>query len=270
LDKVEQLLPTYLPYISQLAKQSFQHQHIAADIAAQGHLLSYVVASNQEDFKQAQFYCQQARTYAQTARDRNLEATALIRQGVVGLHRKRPYQTLTLYQEAFQFVDEVSPLVRTRLYASLCEIQGKLGMEQDALQNIRLAQENFPDNQENDPAVAYIHFNKSGLYLHEGLALLDLHKPQDALDALLHVDGLHPKMDISERSRIDVLNQQARSVGEIGDLEQFKLYLESAVTSAHKIGSELRYSETWDTYKHVYRLWGHESQVRSLTRLFEM
>jgi len=268
LDQVEQLLPTYLPHLSLLAQQPSEYQHVAASIAAQGYLLSYIVASNREDFKEAQAHCQQARTYAQIAHDRNLETMALIRQGVVGLHRKRPHKTLEAYEEALQFISEVSPLVRTRLYASLCEVQGKLSMEQEALRNIGLAQENFPDDPAKDPAALYIHFSKSGLYLHEGLALLDLHKPQEALAVLLHIDGLQPKIDISERSRIDVLNQQARAAGDKGDLEQFKLYLESAVTSALKLGSELRYSEAWDTYKHVSDLWKHEPQVKSLTELF--
>lgn len=269
LHQVEQLLPTYLPFISLLAQQPYDHQHIAAGIAAQGHLLSYIIASNQEDFKKAFSDAQQARFYAQIAHDRNLEAVALIRQGVVGLHRKRPYQTLEAYKEALLFVDEVSPLIRTRLYANLCEVQGKLGMEQAARRSIGLAQEHFPDNPEEDRAALYIHFGKASLYLHEGLALLDLHKSQDALDALLHIDGLSPKLEISERSRIDVLNQQARAAGDKGDLDQFKLHLESAVTSALKLGSELRYSEAWDTYKHVYDLWRNEPQVKSLATLFE-
>lgn len=266
---IEQLLPSYLPHISAFAQQSSQYQQIAASIASQGYLLNYIVASNREDFKDALVYCQQARMYAQIAHDRNLEVVALLRQGVVGLHRKRPYQTLEAYEEALPFVEEVSPLVRTRLYASLCEVQGKLGMEQEARRSIGLAQESLPDAPGKDLAAPYIHFSKSGLYLHEGLALLDLHQPEEALDVLLQIDGLHPKLDISERSRIDVLNQQARAAGDQGDLEQFKLYLESAVASALKLGSELRYSEAWDTYKHVYDRKGYEPQVSSLAGLFE-
>ncbi len=114
----------------------------------------------------------------------------------------------------------------------------------------------------------YIHFSKSGLYLHEGLALLDLRKPGEALDAFLHIDGLHPKMEISERSRIDVLNQQAMAAGTKGDLEQFRLYMETAVISALKLGSDLRYSEAWDIYKHVQGIWGDEPQVQTLSYLF--
>jgi tetratricopeptide (TPR) repeat protein/lambda repressor-like predicted transcriptional regulator len=268
LDTVEQLLPTYLPQLAILAQQTSIYQSIAAGIAAQGYLLSYVIASNREEFKLAFSHCQKARTYAQIAHDANLEAVALIRQGVVGLHRKRPYQTLESYKEALQFVDDVSPLIRTRLYASLCEVQGKLGMEQEARRNIGLAQESFPDDTTLDPASLYIHFSKSGLYLHEGLALLDLHKPGEALDTLLNIDGLHPKLAISERSRIDVLNQQALAAGGKGDLEQFHLYLEGAVTSAHKLGSDLRYSEAWDVYTRVQAIYPREPQVGSLNTLF--
>ena len=158
LDTVEQLLPTYLPQLSELAQQPSKYQPIAAGIASQGYLLSYVIASNQEEFKLALNHCQKAQTYARIAHDRNLEAVALIRQGVVGLHRKRPYQTLAAYEEALHFVGGISPLTRTRLYASLCEVQGKLGMEQEARRSIGLAQESFPDDTANDPASLYIHF----------------------------------------------------------------------------------------------------------------
>ena len=268
LAAIEQLLPMYLPHIAALAQPPSENQPLAASIVAQGHLLGYVIASNREDFMTAFAHCQQARVYGQMAHDPNLETIALIRQGVVGLHRKRPYQTLGAYEEALQFVGDVSPLIRTRLHASLCEVQGKLGMEQEARRSIGLAQESFPTHPVDDPASLYIHFSESGLYLHEGLALLDLHKPDKALDVLLHIDGLHPKIEISERSRIDVLNQQARAAGTKGDLEQFHLYLENAVTSALKLGSELRYSEAWNVYEHVRNMHGHVPLIKNLNYLF--
>jgi len=268
LATVEQLLPMYLPQLSILAQQASTYQPIAAGIASQGHLLSYVVASHQENFQLALDHCKQARMYGQIAQNRNLEAVALIRQGVVGLHRRRPYQALEAFEEARKFIDEVSPLLRARLYANLGEVQGKLRMEQVARRSIGLAQENFPDYPENDLVSLYLSFSKSGLYLHEGLALLDLQRPIEALDALLQIDGLHPKMDISERSRIDVLNQQALAAGTKGDLEQFRLYLEAAVTSAVKIGSDLRYSEAWEMYRRVQDMWSREPQVRNLRSLF--
>src|SRR5262249_6343667 len=141
-----------------------------------------------------------------------------IRQGVVALHRKRPAQTLHLDLEAAQYASALSPLLRTRLYASLAEVQGKLGQEQEARKSINLAFENFPAHPDQDPVAHYIHFSQSGLFLHQGLALLDLHKPEEALNALLQVDGLNPKIVVSERSRIDFLNQQALASVALGDL----------------------------------------------------
>lgn len=264
LNTVEQLLPTYLPQLSVLAQQTSEYQQVAAGIASQSYLLSYVVASHREEFKLALDSCKKARTYAQTAHDPNLEAIALIRQGVIGLRCKRPYQALDAYQEALRFVDRVSPLVRARLYANLCEVQGKLGMEQEARRSIGMAQESFPTHPATDPASLYIHFSKSGLYLHEGLALIDLHQPDAALNVLSNIDGLSPKLEISERSRIDVLNQQALAAGVSGKLEQFGSYLEGAVTSARKFGSDMLYSESWDVYTRVQTLYPHESKINSL------
>jgi tetratricopeptide (TPR) repeat protein len=268
LDTMEQLLSTYLPQLSLLAQQPSKYQPMVARIASQGYFLSYVVASNREEFKLAFEHCRKARGYAQIARDPNLEAVALIRQGVVGLYRKRPYQALEAYEEAHQLVNHVSPLVRTRLYANLCEVQGKLGMEQEARRSIGLAQENFPEDVENDPASFYIHFNKAGLYLHEGLALLDLHKPGEALEVLLNIDGLHPKLEISERSRIEVLNCQALAAGQQGNLDQFVLYLQGALSSSRKLGFQLHMTEAWDVFTKMRKLWMHETRVQKLADLF--
>jgi tetratricopeptide (TPR) repeat protein len=193
----------------------------------------------------------------------------LVRQGVTFLHRRSPFQTLESYQEALQHVKDVSPLLRARLYAGLAEVEGKLGMEQEARRSIGLAFDSFPSDVKNDPSALYVHFGQASLYLHEGLALLDLHKPEEALEALVKVDGLHPKMAVSERSRVDFLNQQALAAGQVKDLDQFSLYIEAAVTSAKALGSDLRLSEAWDIYRRTQGQWGNEQQIKELAELFK-
>jgi tetratricopeptide (TPR) repeat protein len=268
LDMVEQLLPTFLPQLSTFAQRPSDFQETAASLASQGYQLTYVITSHREDFSAAQTACKQAHYYGKLAQDANLQAAALIRQGVTYLNRKRPHQTLDSYQQALPLVDSVSPLVRTRLYAGLAEVQGKLQREQDALSSIGLAHDSFPGDTQHDPAATYIHFPYSSVFLHEGLALIDLHQPGQAVKALERVDGLHPKMDISERSRIDLLNQQALAVGQQGDLDQFDRYMQAAVTSARTLGSELRVSEAWDVFIRMRDQWKYEPRIQSLGGLF--
>lgn len=268
LDVVRQLLPTFLPLLSAIAQQPFEYQKKAASLASQGYQLSYVIASHREDFNAALTACEQAHHFGKVAQDANLQVAALIRQGVTFLNRKRPYQTLETYQQALPQADNVSPLVRTRLYAGLAEVHGKLQNEQEALRSIGLAHDSFPGDPQRDPASLYIHFPYSSVFLHEGLALLDLHQPKQATKALERVDGLRPKMEISERSRIDLLNQQALTAGQQGDLDRFSEYMKEAVASARELGSELRVSEAWDVFTRMSDQWKYELRIQSLRSLF--
>lgn len=269
LESVEQILQIYLPGIAALAEYSSVHQKRAASIASQAYQLAYVTASHHEDFNTALSYCKQAQRYGQIAKDPNLQVASLVRKGVTFLHRKSPFQTLQSYREALQYSNDVSPLLRTRLYAGLAEVEGKLGLEEEARRSIGLAHDNFPDDPESDPTSLYTHFSRSSLFLHEGLALLDLYKPGEALQAFSKVDGLHPKMQVSERSRIDFLNQQAMAASLLGDLEVFTTYIEHAVKSSIVLGSDLRYSEAWDVYKRTRNAYPDESRVKTLAELFQ-
>lgn len=265
---VEHVLPHYLPRLEMLAKQSSKVQKEAARLASHGHQIAYVITSHQEDFSAALTHCRQAYLFGQVAGDMNIQASALVRQGVAFLYRKRPLQTLQSYQQALSAVDQLSPLLRARLYAGLAEVYGKLGQEQEARRSISLAYEHFPEHSQQDVASLYVHFERSSLFLHEGLALLDLHKPADAAQAFAQVDGMAPKLPVSERSRVDFLNQQAMAAAVQNDLEQFSLYIEAAVTSALALGSDLRYSEAWDVYKSALFRWHHEPRMKALGELF--
>jgi tetratricopeptide (TPR) repeat protein len=268
LQAVEQVLPTFLPHLASFALYPSGLQEEAARLVSQGYQLTYVIATQREDFTTALTACKQARRYGKLSHDPNLEALALVRQGVSLLYKKRPHQTLSAYQEALLLEKDLSPLLRTRLHASLAEVHGKLQQEQEALTHIRLAHDSFPDDPEDDPASSYVHCDRSSIYLHQGLALLDLNQPADAARALEQIDGLKPKMPISERNRVDVLNQQALAAGQQRDLEVFSACIENAVTSARSIGSELRVSEAWDVYTRIFPQWRHETRIQALAGVF--
>lgn len=265
---IEQLLPEYLPHLTTLAKQKGKYQTRIASIAAQSYLLGYVIALHREDFHRALSYCEQARIYGQLAHDPNLEVVSLLRKGNVYLYLRSPWRSLESYQEALPQVGGISPLVRTRLHAVMAEVQGKLGTEQDVKTSMGAAYDAFPADTKNDPAARYIHFSESGLYLHEGLALLSLHQGKQAAAALEHVNGLSPKLPISERSRIDILVQQSWAASQIGDLEMFTSHIGAAIGAARKLGTELFLSEAWECYSRQGQWYG-EPQYKSLGEQFK-
>ncbi len=267
LGLIEQLLPSYLPALSTLAKQQGKYQIRMASIAAQSYLLSYVIALHREDFQRALSYCQQARSFGQLARDPNLEVISLLRQGNVYLYLHSPWRTLESYQEALPQVSDISPLVQTRLYAVMAEVQGKLGTEADVRVSMGAAYNVFPSDTKNDPAAQYIHFSQSGLYLHEGLAFLNLHQGKQAAVVLEQVNGLSPKLPISERSRIDILVQQSWAASQIGDLDMFCTHIDAAIASARRLGSDLLLSEAWECYSRQGQ-WKDEQQFKGLGEHF--
>ena len=267
LGLIEQILPTYLPHVAVLAQRASKYQKRLASIAAQSCLLGYVITLHREDFHRALSYCQQARFYGQLAKDVNLEVVALLRMGNVYLYLRSPWKSLDAYQEALPYIESMSPLVRARLHAVMAEVQGKLGGETDVQNAIGSAYDSFPTSTEGDPAARYIHFSQSGLYLHEGLAYLNLHQGKVAAKALEQVDGLHPKLAISERSRIDILVQQSWAASQLHDLDQFAVYIKAAVRSAQKLGSDLMLSEAWNCCDRQPQ-WTNEPAFRRLGELF--
>jgi transcriptional regulator with XRE-family HTH domain len=268
LGLIEQLLPEYLPQLATLATQKGKYQMRIASLAAQSCLLGYVIALHREDFQQALSYCQQARVYGQLAHDPNLEAVSLLRQGNVYLYLRSPWRSLEAYQDALPLAGSISPLVRARLHAVMAEVQGKLGTEADVRASMGNAYNAFPTSTKNDPATRYIHFSESGLYLHEGLAFLSLHQGKQAAVALEHVNGLSPKLPISERSRIDILVQQSWAASQIGDLEMFITHMDAAIGSARRLGSDLFLSEAWECYSRQGQ-WSRETQFKSLGEQFK-
>lgn len=267
LGLIEQILPSYLPALTTLAQQQGKYQTRIASITAQSYLLYYVVALHREDFQRALSSCRQARIFGQLARDPNLEVVSLLRQGNVYLYLHSPWRTLESYQEALPHVGNISALVQARLHAVMAEVQGKLGTEADVRASIGAAYHAFPSDSKDNPATQYIHFSQSGLYLHEGLAFLNLHQGKQAAVALEQVNGLAPKLPISERSRIDLLIQQSWAASQIGDLDMFCTHIDAAIASARKLGSDLLLSEAWECYSRQGQ-WKQEKQFKRLGEQF--
>ena len=66
------------------------------------------------------------------------------------------------------------------------------------------------------------------MHLYEALTYSDLLQPKDAWNALMKVDGMHPKIPMVESTRIEILNLQARTAAASGDLSRVLNILEQA------------------------------------------
>lgn len=266
INEVRQSLPYYTTKLSTLAKQPSRFQNHAAGLASQAHQLGYLLALQGQDFSVAQSHAGQALQYAEIANDSNLRVASLVRQGNLFFSLKRPLQTMQKYQEAIQRSSNASPLITGQAYIGLAEAQARLGRKEEAEQMLGLALDTFPEHPENDLHFAYTHFNHFTRINFEGLMYLHLNQPKKAWETFAQIDKDVPLSLVPQR--VELLSRQALTSVALGDLEQSCSYVELALTSALKIGSDLRYNEVCETYLQMQFKWPHEQRVKELADLF--
>ncbi len=262
--EVETVLPTYISHLTQLAQQSSKHQKIAASLLSQAHQLGAEITLTREDFNTSLRHCKQAALYAHVASDPNLEVASLIREANTLFYRKRP--TIQLNRQALQYVKEVSPLMKGRIFSELATSCAELGQEQDALRYIGLAMDVSPNNAEDDPSYSYTHSNRYILHFNEMYVRLELNQPEEAWKAVAEASKFVPDTITPRRMellRYFVIVSMAR-----GDLELSKSRFEVLAAAASAFGSDLHASELFNIHQQMLARWPHERKVKELADLF--
>lgn len=272
LTEVANVLPHYIAQLTNVSQQSSMYQEIGAGLLSQAHQLGYLLSLQDQNFKTAQTHAQQALQFAEIANDTNLRVAALIRQGNLFFTLKRPVQTLQKYQEAVQYSGAASPLLQGQAHIGLAEAYAQFSdqssdLKELALRHQGLAREVFPHSPSEDPHYAYTHFNHFTITNFEGLMYLHLSQPQQAWNAFTEVDKNIPSALVPQR--VELLNRQAATLLALGDMDATSAYLELAVPSALKLGSDLRYHEACEIYQQMQEKWPGEQKVKVLTELFQ-
>lgn len=269
--ELEQLLFTYLANLAKLTLYPGPDQKTAARLTAQVYQLIALLELQHGDFVAAQTNGVQAIIYSQLANDWNLYIATQIRLASIFMARKRIGSALSAYNDALRRInahqDTVSPIVHSWIFAGLAEIQATMGREKEALQFLQLASVIFPKKPEEEACFSYTQCDRSMLFLYEGLVFLRLGQPKLAWDAFAQVDDLRPKPP--ERTRAEFLLQKAYTSFVLGNMVQSCIYLEAATKAAQAIHSDLSFSQAYTLYEHMLALWGQESRVRGLSRLFQ-
>lgn len=268
LPTVGLLLPTFLPEITELAQQSSTCQKPAAGLAAQGYILAGLVATLQLNHIASEASCKEAVIFSRLAEDRTLEAAALKHLAVKYFDLKHPFKTLQTYQEVLPFIDEISPLMRSRTYLGLAAAYAQAGQEQEALRYLAMAQETFPTSPEADPAFVYADCGPSSLNHYGGLIYLELDQPQKAWETFAEVEALKQRIVIPERTIIEIVNCQAEAAVAQRDLELASSHIQAGVAGAQRLKSERRFADTFAVYKEMRLVWPHEPKVKALAELF--
>ncbi len=271
LDLAEQLLNVYLPKVSSLAQQSSPFQQQAASLAARGYILAAEV--DRENVAAMQLYAQQGVFYSSLTSDTQIQCDALRQEATIALIAKQPFKALLSYQKALPLLEGVSPLLKSRMYLGLASAYARCNpilYRQEALRYLGLANEHFPAIPEDDTWYLYMHStgSRSVLHLYEALTYDDLRQPKDSWKALMQVDGLQPKMVVTDSSRLEFLNLQAKTSASLGEMERASTYLESSVHAADATGYMVWREEAGEVYQEMCQIWPNELQIRRLGKLF--
>jgi DNA-binding XRE family transcriptional regulator/tetratricopeptide (TPR) repeat protein len=271
LAEVGQALPGYLSQLSSLAEEPSMYQKQAANLASKAHQLACMITLQPQDYASALIHADHALQYARVAEDPGLQVASLIRKALVYFYLKRPSQKLWAYQEAMQFSKSVSPLLQGRVYMGLAEAYSDLTRldpthETAALQFLERMYRTFPENPKGDQAFAFTHFKLPQGY--EGVVYLNLNQPSKAWEALTQVDRNTPTLIVPDRVELTI--RQAKASVALENLEQSKTYLERAVDSANRLGSQLRRNESYGVYQQMLNKWPNEQQVKDLAELFRL
>ncbi|HEX4206307.1 MAG TPA: helix-turn-helix transcriptional regulator [Ktedonobacteraceae bacterium] len=269
--ELERLLPTYLTNLSGPTLTPGPKQKTAASLTAQVYQLIALLELQHEDFVAAQATGTQALVYSQLAKDWNVYVASQIRLATIFGARKRLGSTLSAYNDALYYINAypslIEPTLQSWVFAGLGEIQAIMGREKEALRFLQLAIAVFPEKPKDDMFAAYAHCDRSLIYLYEGLIFLRLGRPTSAWEAFAQVDSLKPAP--SERMRAEFLRHKTYTALALRNMIQSCIYLEAATNSARAIGSELALSEVFALYEQMLAVWGQESRVRLLAKLFQ-
>ena len=268
LKMAESILWAVLPKLATIAQQPSMHQQMAAGISAQGYLLAASLTGHSNNLSARQHLSEQALHYGNLAKDRHMQLAALRQLAATFDYQERPDKVLRTYQLALPYLNEVSPLLRSRICAATSGIYAQTKQRQEAHHFLGLAYEHFPEKPEEDPSFLYADCGYFTLVYWNGLNHLRLDRPKEAAKAFAVADGLRPKIQIPERIRIEFLNHQAATFIELRDLEQCCTYLEAAVKASFELGSERRFSESFRVFKRMPPTWYNEPSVKMLRDLF--
>ncbi len=264
----EKVLSRILPFLADIAHDSSAYRKAATSLATQACRLMGIIALHHNDTAAQWAYFKRAVDYSEMADDPGLFIAALIS---FGYHDRDPVQAAHTYRRGLPFLDDISPLLRSRLYSELAVAHAQQQQEQKALEFLSLAKEAYPQKPEDDPSFLYADFSPSFRIMEEGRTYLELAREpsgdrhaQQAWEVFARTE--HHPLEIP-RIRAEIINYQAEVALALHDLDKFSHYLELGMAGAKELNSEKRKQEAVSSYRKARQLWPGEPRVQVLADL---
>ncbi len=265
---VQSVLCTWLPPLEHIMRRSTIYQKRSASLAAQGYIIAGLVTVLRRNYDAAEWCCKQAIAYSDLAEDCNLKVAALKHLATKYHSAKYLLKTLHTYQEALLSVEQVSPLLRTRIYLGLALVYAQCGERRVAFQYWDLTQQSFPAQPEKDPSFIYADCGKSSLNHYGGLMYLAFGQAKQAWEIFEEVVQMQQEIMIPERTVIEIVNCKAEAAIAQKNLDLACTHLQEGVQGAIRLQSEKRFHDSLSLYKQAHSLWPHERSLLELEELF--
>ena len=271
--QTEAILAQYVPALTTLMKESSPYQAMSARLLLQCDKLAGTLSSHRLQWGETEQYDSHAVSYSYLVPDQSVQVMTRTQLASTYFYLKNPDKALPMYQEVTLYVKTSSPLTQSNFYVKRAASYAQGGYEREARESLDAARRSFPSVPEDDPAFLHADFGGSSLFLWEGLTLLELARhgysePREPWEAFKSVEALDPKMIMSERNRIEIMNYQTATAIVMQDLDLFYPYLQKGIEGAERLGSARRRQETASNYWQARKLWPHEKRIKEMAELF--
>ncbi|MGB8344099.1 MAG: hypothetical protein WCD86_04400 [Ktedonobacteraceae bacterium] len=263
VNEIKAYLPLYLSQLAAIAKTPSKYQKAAASLTAQAYQLDWWISLQDQDFGRALLATKEAAIYGEIANDPNILLSSRIRRANVFFHLKNPVQQWRYHEGALQYIQEVTPLLRSWAYMVVGENHAALHHHKDADRFIGLARDTFPDHPEEDPNSSYIPVNQYTLSKYEFFTFLRMEQPEKALQSLERIEKDIPNGFVPRRA--ELTNHHLMALCALGNLDAACEVFELAERAARQ--SKLRYNEVCEIYSQMCTRWPHEKRVLELEDL---
>jgi DNA-binding SARP family transcriptional activator len=276
----------YLPALELLAQQPSRYRKTAAKLATQGCILMGLLAMHHlVDLHLREAYCRRAARYGRESGDQALYVTALMYLACTLHLEQKPSEALRVHEQAVMLIsaaeEQISPLLKNQVFVQIAAIYARNGQVQQALRYVSKAREFLPGHAPHEPLDCLADRGLFSAFLGEGITYgylgqlavqQGLSKRPRVLYTAAHTtlaqfEQLDATILVPERWRVEVINHQAKTAIDLGDMERFQTYFQAGAQRAKALGSQKRKQEAIDNWRLARLRWPDETVIKDLADL---
>jgi hypothetical protein len=264
----EQLLSVFLSSVLSLAHR----QQEAARLTAEGLRLQSILSAHQLKMTDKLTQCMQSVRFARLADDPNTLAASLHELTAALRYMGLSDALFQVFQEALSLCEQVSPPIRSGIYAGSAVSFAQRGRRREADFYIHLAYETLVEQPENAPVdLAATDNGSAHLAEYEGMVYLELGWFQKADGVLEQFTNPLQGKRLPERNRLEMLNYQGRAALRGGDVVKYADCLEKGIEGAVSIESKKRLAEALEIFKtEMPKPWLREPSIQRVVERFQL